>query len=79
MSILVLHLMLSGTTLTRHITMGIDTAPQAASVLVLSCLAGVDVAITRTPFATPLILTTLSGHPEVSSLPAGPQPCYEGL
>lgn len=29
------------------------------------CAAGVDVAITRTPFATPLILTTLSGHPEV--------------
>ena len=27
---------------------------------------GVDVAITRTPFATPLILTTLSGHPEVA-------------
>ncbi len=27
--------------------------------------AGVDVAITRTFFATTLILTTLSGHPEV--------------
>jgi len=33
----------------------------------LSTDAGVDVAITRTPFATPLILTTLSGHPEVKA------------
>lgn len=44
-----------------------------ATVLVLcrilpSCHAGVDVAITRTPFATPLILTTLSGHPEVRNI-----------
>lgn len=32
----------------------------------MSCPAGLNTAITRTPFATSLILTALSGHPEVA-------------
>ena len=34
--------------------------------MVALCHAGLNTAITRTPFATSLILTALSGHPEVA-------------
>lgn len=59
---------LAGTALGRGLSQipGIPFVSSTPPVLLaMTIAAGVNVSITRTPFSTPLILMTLSGHPEV--------------